>query len=280
MNSLFSRLAFLFVLQFFISSCDPTGQEDLVFIPDPYFLNALIELGVDEDGDGQISYPEAEATLSIRLQPSSISDLSGLEAFINLDSLMIKMNPLSALDVTNNTSLKFLECTGCELTDLDLRSNPKLNYLDCSGGASLSNRLSSLDLSGNPNLEFLDCAENKITSLDLSFNRILNEFNCGRNLLQVLDVSNNSGLTRLMCNNNYLTSFDVSNNQNLIKLITCGNQLHTLDISANTGLKLIGVDNMSTITEVCVWTTPFPPEGVVVLSDFSPHVFFTTSCTN
>jgi len=279
MKAVFHRLVFLVLVQLFFVRCESSRQEFLVHIPDPYFLEALIELGVDEDGDGQISYPEAESTLSIRLHPSSISDLSGLEAFINLDSFMVNMNPLCALDISANTSLRYLECTGCELAELDLRSIPALIYLDCSGGAAMSNQLSALDLSGNPKLEVLCCHENRISSLDLSLNNKLTILSCGRNLIQHLDVSSNTSLVKLMCNNNLLTTFEVSGNLKLDKLITCGNQLSMLDISANRELTLIGVDNMSTITEVCVWTTPFPPEGVVVLRDFSPHVIFTTSCT-
>ena len=160
-----------------------------------------------------------------------------------------------------------------------MSKNSKLLYLDCSGGAALGNKLTDLDLSLNPLLEFLDCAENRITSLDVSNNNRLTTLDCGRNQIQALDVSANSELTHLMCNNNLLNTLDVSGKQNLQKLITCGNQLLKLDVSANSKLKVLGVDNMSTITEVCVWTLPFPPEGVTVLKDFSPNVYFSLNCT-
>ena len=279
MSLFFHRLLPLIVLQLVLFQCEGGSEEKVVHIPDPYFLEALIEQGIDENGDGQISIPEAENTQSIALGPSAISDLTGLNAFINLQALQIEMNPLSGLDISSNTGLVHLECTGCQLASLDVSSNSKLRYLDCSGGAALGNKLTALDLSLNPVLEFLNCAENRITSLDVSKNSRLTTLDCGRNQIQVLDVSANSNLTHLMVNNNLLISLDVSGKQNLQKLITCGNQLLKLDVSANSKLKVLGVDNMSTITEVCVWTLPFPPAGVVVLKEFSPNVYFSLNCT-
>lgn len=35
---------------------------------------------------------------------------------------------------------------------------------------------------------------------------------------------------------------------------------------------------MSTLTDVCVWTLPFPPSGVTVNTTGSPNVVFSTSC--
>jgi len=77
---------------------------------------------------------------------------------------------------------------------------------------------------------------------------------------------------------NPLTSFDISNNTALTDMISCGNQLISLDISNNMALVKIGIDNMPTLQKVCVWTMPFPPLGIVILSDFSPNVEFTTEC--
>jgi hypothetical protein len=277
--SLKPRFLYFFVLPFLaLVQCSQTSQEEIVSIPDQGFLKALVDLGVDKNGDGLISYPEAEATFSISLSPSSISDLSGLEAFINLDSLMIHMNPISSLDLLSNTSLIYLSCTACELNLLDVSYNPHLMYLDCSGGAAMSNTLTYFDLSMNPALEILNCARNRLTSLDLSHNPDLREVNCGRNHMPALDVSINKSLTTLLLNNNLLTEIDVSNNTSLTKLITCGNQLTGLDVSGNADIVLLGVDNMATIYEVCVWTTPFPPTGVIVLSDYSPNVYFTNHC--
>ena len=85
-----NRGFFLFVLPFLgLFQCEQDSKEELVHIQDPGFLRALLELGVDSNGDGLISYPEAEATRSLKLKPSGISNLTGMEAFIHMDTLMI-----------------------------------------------------------------------------------------------------------------------------------------------------------------------------------------------
>ena len=213
--------------------CDTSMEIVLVNIPDDSFLSGLVAAGVDSDGDGQISRHEARVTRSLLLPPSGISDLTGLEAFIHLDSLYITLNPLKRIDLSANASLRYLSCTSCELT-----------------------------------------------TLDVSENLLLEELDCGRNLLEELDVSRNLSLVKLVCNNNLLTDLDISVNTALVKMISCGNQLTTLDISNNTALLLVGFDNMPMLTEVCVWTLPFPPPGVTTLQEFSPHVVFTDRCGN
>lgn len=88
------------------------------------------------------------------------------------------------------------------------------------------------------------------------------------------------------CYGNQLTSLDVSNLSDLLFLTCGGNQLSSLDISNNPGLGLnthwettLDIRNMPTLYEVCVWTTPFPPEGMQVNTDGSPNVYFTTECS-
>jgi len=36
---------------------------------------------------------------------------------------------------------------------------------------------------------------------------------------------------------------------------------------------------MPSLFKVCVWTTPFPPEGVDVDTTGSPNVYFTIDCS-
>lgn len=232
MQSFYKTSFFIIFALGLLVSCDNTSTEVMIDIPDRGFLDALIGQGVDENGDGTISTVEAEAFTFLVIPPSEISDLRGLEAFINLDSFSITLNPLSGIDLSANTSLRYLECTSCELSTLDVSKNPLLETLIC-----------------------------------------------GRNSLSELDISLNQLLLTLVLNNNLFTSLDLSANTRLTKMISCGNQLTSLDISRHNGLKTIGVDNMPMLTEVCVWTLPFPPEGIVVLQGFSPNITFTTFCS-
>jgi Leucine-rich repeat (LRR) protein len=76
-----------------------------VNIPDDNFLNALLELDVDTDGDGLVSPDEAAIITSLDVSFQSIADMTGIEAFVNLDNLSCQYNQLTTLDVSNNTVL-------------------------------------------------------------------------------------------------------------------------------------------------------------------------------
>ena len=60
------------------TQCEKDEPNPQVTIPDNNFLNALIELGIDTDGDGQISHVEAEVVISLDVDEDSISDMTGI----------------------------------------------------------------------------------------------------------------------------------------------------------------------------------------------------------
>ena len=165
--------------------------------------------------------------------------------------------------------LTTLHCGNNPLTKLDVSSNTALTYLDCSGGreyieennVSVISQLTTLNVSNNLALEYLDCYNNQLTVLDVRNNSALKSLDCGKNQLKTLDVSNNTKLWRLWCCDNQLTELDVSRNtllsdfkcqsnhltsldlshQTELEDLECGyNQLTELDVSANTLLKSLG----------------------------------------
>ena len=95
-----------------LSQCEK--DEPQVTITDENFLNTLIELGIDKNGDGKISSAEAKAVTSLDVSGESISDLTGIELFVNLVTLICSANQLTSLDVSNNTVLEILDCWGGE----------------------------------------------------------------------------------------------------------------------------------------------------------------------
>ena len=102
---------------------------------------------------------------------------------------------------------------------------------------------------------------------------------CSNNLLTSLDVSNNTVLERLSCEDNQLSSLDVSNNTALSHLFCGQNQITTLDISKNTNLFTLLLNDMPSLSEVCVWwDTPSPPDSIWVETTGSPNVCFETNC--
>ena len=108
---------------------------------------------------------------------------------------------VTAIDVSHNTQLTYLDCSSNPLSSLDVSKNTQLTTLICS-----NNRLTSLDVSKNTQLEILDCYSNQLTSLDVSKNTQLTYLNCSSNPLSSLDVSKNTQLKRLWCYNNKFTT--------------------------------------------------------------------------
>lgn len=201
-------------------------------IPDQNFLNALIKEGVDTDGNHVISIEEAEMLTSLGVEYKNISDLTGIEAFVNLEELACGYNKLASLDVSNNTALRALVCSYNELTSLDLSFNEALDVLVCE-----ENQLSSLHVSGCMALSKLDCSDNQITSLDVSNITTLSNLDCSTNQLSSLDVSGCTALSNLICWDNQLTSLDVSGCTSLTALSCALNQLSSLDVSTCISLK-------------------------------------------
>lgn len=252
------KIGFLFlILPFLIStSCEKETEFDPdvhVYIPDKSFLGRLKYLGVDKDNDGFISFIEAESIDSLHIFNCYMKDATGIEAFTNLIQLNFWVTQLTHLNVSNNILLKELNCSSSQLT--------------------------GLDVSKNAALEILVCYENPLDSLDISNNTALKWLGCSRCYLSKLDVSKNPALEMLECAKNSLSSLDISNNT-ILNLISCGfNQLVNLDISNNTALEWIILYDMPTLTELCVWEMPFPPEGTHLLIEGSPNVYLTTDCS-
>lgn len=116
---------------------------------------------VDTDGDGYISQKEADRVTSIGnlsqdftygngLCASGVEDLDGIEVFKNLKVLLVCDNELESLDLSHNTKLRFVDCSGNYLEDLDLPKTDKLTTL-----WAYDNRLDELDVSGVPELDDL-----------------------------------------------------------------------------------------------------------------------------
>lgn len=84
---------------------------------------------------------------------------------------------------------------------------------------------------------------------------------------------------RLICGENPLASLDLSNNTALQELSCNGNQFTSLDISNNTDIVELYIERMPTLNKVCVWTMPFPPDGIEIYTEGSPNVYFSTDCS-
>jgi len=136
-----------------------TGNAQITAIPDAKFEAYLVEKNIDTDGvvNGQMATADAEAltTLSISNYSSNgeyIYDLTGIEAFVNLESLTVYSTMITELNIQALTNLRSLDCADNNLTSLDVSHNTLLTSLIVQGLGDLwpMNQVSQLDLSHNP----------------------------------------------------------------------------------------------------------------------------------
>lgn len=178
----------ILLLTFLLTS----GQN--VNIPDENFKNGLIELGVDTNGDGEISYEEAEAYHgSLELDSEGISDLTGIKAFINAYDINVNNNNIKMLDVSGLYNLKYFHCENNDLVSLDLSGCNYLKNINCN-----SNFITSVLLLECWYLDTLFCNNNLLTELDIIY--LAN--------LKLVDISFNSNFNKF-CIRNFPVEFEI-----------------------------------------------------------------------
>jgi len=219
-------------------------------IPDVNFERALIQNGYDTgEIDGKVPTANIANITNLQVNHRGIKDLTGIQDFRSLKTLICCENYLTSLDVSQNVFLTNLLCFSNQLTSLDVSKNialielicyeNKLTSLDVSQNVSLaklwchSNLLITLDVSKNKTLKELVCHKNQLTVLDVSKNKFLEDLDCGFNQLKTLDLSRNKVLKDFTCYSNQLTFLDLRRNKYLEKFDCQGNQLTVLNVSKN-----------------------------------------------
>ncbi|TDP59164.1 DUF7619 domain-containing protein [Flavobacterium dankookense] len=263
------------------------GTSQVVTIPDQVFKQALLlsnstnqqvaydfqgnPMVVDVNQDGEIQTTEALAVFGLDLagnenglfliEGNPITDLTGLEAFLNLKNLDISTNQLTgqtlnatlfsnleslktqnsgliAVIVNNLTSLRKLDVTGNLLTEINLNGLINLEELIIN-----SNQISTIDFSQTSSLVKLNASSNPLTTLNWSQLTQLTDLDLSQcREIQSVDVSSLINLRTLNVSLTEITSLDVSNNLLLTKL-DCSKDavsqasISTLDVSPLINLK-------------------------------------------
>jgi Leucine-rich repeat (LRR) protein len=229
-----------------VANVDSNCNNEYTAIPDKYFEQRLIELGIDSGSiDGAILTSKISSVthLDISKNTPRINDLTGIEGFTALIQFNCSANDLSELDLSKNTALTTVLCTANDLTTLDFSKNTALTGLSGS-----LNDLTSINLLENKALTILVINANDLTKIDLSGNTALDVIFCDGNDLTELDLSKNTALRRLHCDYNNLTSLDLSKNKKLEELLFVANNLETIDLSQNTALTKLECDANELIT--------------------------------
>lgn len=136
-------------------------------VPDPIFEQFLLDSGIDTDGiiNGQFLTTNALGVFNIDIDYLPIEDLTGIEAFIDLEWLRAINNNISILDLSQNLNLDQLEIANSPIEAIDLSNN-----IDLFGLVLTNCGLTTLDVSQNINLGSLKASENNFSTIDLSNN--------------------------------------------------------------------------------------------------------------
>jgi Secretion system C-terminal sorting domain len=173
-------------------------------------------LAIDSNQDGDIDVAEASVVYGLNISGASITNLSGLEAFVNLE---------------------WIQCGANQITSIDAAMFPNLKRLMCG-----FNPITSLDVTGFTNLEELDCEYAQLTSLTVAGMQGLTLIRCSGNALTTLDLTGLSGLEMFSSSEgNALTSLNFDDAVNLYQLSLSGTMITELDLSHSPLLMNVGI---------------------------------------
>lgn len=233
-------------------------------IPDPNFASIIhLICPACIDSSNNLT-PAAQNLTYLPISDDNISNLAGIEGFINLKTLKCSGNQLNSLPPLPNT-LQHLECIHNQLSSLPVLPD-SLTYLYCSHNPldslpALPANLESLicdynQLSFLPalpeKLTYLYCAHNQLSSLPALPNGF-EHLNCSENILNSLPSLPNT-LKFLYCHRNELSSLPVLPDS-LRHLLCSYNPMGSLP-ALPAGLTHVQVDNTS------ISCLPFLPDGL------------------
>lgn len=252
MKKLYSLLAFAFSVL--------VSNAQIVTIPDANFKAKLLAASpsnsiaknlsgnyfkIDANNDGEIQTSEAleVKNLDVGLNYGApnylkMTNMIGIEYFINLWELKCGYHLLTSLNIDNITSLRYLECTSNQISVLNLSLLNNLNTLICT-----NNQISVLDLTNLNQLEILDCGNNNISSLDTTGLTLLKYLTCYNNNLSSINVNNCTSLIGLRCHGNSLTSLSFDNLIYLSSIDCQSNSLTSLNLSNLPSLSSLNLAN-------------------------------------
>lgn len=226
-------------------------KAQIVKIPDVSLKQKLLTHSpkIDTNNDGEISIQEASAIVNtLDISDANIDDITGLEAFINVEEIQMYYNngSVKSISFENNAALKRLYLEGSNLEQIDISKNKALEILNCN-----ENNLSILDIEHNSNLRILECGLNNLQTLDTSKNPLLEELLFYDNEVSALDLSKNNHLTSIYGYGNRLRVLDITQNPSLVLVDLENNSIERLDASKNTKLvKLILKSNQLTELDI------------------------------
>lgn len=186
------------------------------------------------DGSGYYSLEQAAAytgTIDIS-NIESITDITGIEYFTGLTSLIAEDAYFGNFNISALKSLQIVKLINTRITELDFTGLDHLHtaYVN-------RNKLTKLNLGGSPNLQKLWCDTNELTELDLTGCTGLTELVCSFNQLSSISLPA-CPLEILSIHQNQLSVLDVSGVVSTLNHLSVANcSLTSLNIEGATKLK-------------------------------------------
>ena len=222
-----------------------TGKE-YIAIPDAGLEQALIAGGFDTEGltNGKMIKVDALLVKNLKANNRSISNMEGLQHFVNLEVLDVSNNSIAQINLGQNLKIGELNISGNLLTNLNLSPNVNLKFLYV-----FKNNLNQLNITQNTQLEVLVADNNNLSSIDISRNTVLSALGLSFNNLNQVNLSANARLTDLDLSNNPITGLSLSG-VGLLENLACQScRLNGLGIGNLTALKYLDL-SFNTITSI------------------------------
>jgi len=227
----------LFSFQFY------SAQE--INFPDQNLKDALLNHNpiIDTNQDNEIQISEAAAlTGLLYLRYKQVSDVTGLENFVNITELNLKYNELDSFSITSLLNLQNLNLDYNDLTTLDLSGFTSLEHLGI-----FANDLGALTDSMLPQtLTYLDVKHNNLTEFSSASLTSLEYLDVSQNNISSLNIAGLSALTELDFSANVMTSLSGATlPESLTSIRATHNQISTLSISSLTNVETLDLSSNS-----------------------------------
>ncbi|CAL2087422.1 exported protein of unknown function [Tenacibaculum sp. 190524A02b] len=241
------------------------GVGNNINFKDFYFESAVLlpANNVDTDGDGEVSFAEAEAVTSLLIPESTatpgkngyyldIKDITELKFFKNLRELSFHQRkrdeePIKTINLGNHPLIERLTIDSPNIDVLDISVLPNLTYLNID-----KNTLSTIDVTSNTALKELKVKSTILTSIDLRENTLLESLHVSMYKLQELNLEKNTQIQNLIVIGGSFSSLDLSKQAALKNVMIVATAVTGLDFSNNPALETVEVRIFTALKNVNV----------------------------
>ncbi|WOI23912.1 T9SS type A sorting domain-containing protein [Nonlabens ulvanivorans] len=221
---------------------------------------------IDANNDQMISVAEANNVYQLELNYTTITDITGLNNFSNLEVLEMTNTPVTNFNIQGLSSIKTINCSNngmlttvnfdnlTTLENIILRDDDILSAVSLNNLTSLQDILismslvTSIDISSKPSLVKASLGSNSISNISVVGSNQLEELYLQSNDISQVDLNGLINLEWLYLQDNLLTAIDLTGLYSLEYVSLSDNNFATLDISDQTSLRNLSANNSQVST--------------------------------